>query len=244
MEFIVLALLTGHIFLVAAIGQAVTGFGFAIVAVPLLAVTMEPRSAVVAATLVGLLLGVGATCSERAHARWDVVRRLGVVALLGLPAGVLILTVVDDALLEALIAVVALSTVAFLGLDARIPTGRAATTAAGFLSGVLQTSTGMGGPPLVLALHSRNLIPSEFRVTLMAISVTQTAVAGTVFIIMGYIDGIVVLAVVAGAIGAPIGWWIGDRLFGLIAPHRFRHVVLAGMSVAALSALWSALRGA
>jgi uncharacterized membrane protein YfcA len=79
------------VFMLAAAAQAVTGFGLALVAVPFLTVAMGPVAAVVSTTVVSLALTAWASLRERAHVERRVAGRLVVSALLGMPAGLLLL---------------------------------------------------------------------------------------------------------------------------------------------------------
>lgn len=231
------------IFLVAALGQAVTGFGFSIIAMPMLVLVEDARSAVVSATVVGMLLGLRAVYGDRRHVEWPVVRGLALASVAGLPVGLLLLAVVDAGALKIGIAVVVLLTVALLLLGLRLPIGRGATGVAGFVSGFLQTSTGMGGPPLVLALQARGMRPIAFRTTLMATSLVQAVVALGGFVALGFIGLPVIVSVAGGVAGVPLGWRAGDWIFSRIRQERFRYVVLAGLVVTATVTLAAAIGG-
>lgn len=106
--------LAALIFLVAGIAQAVTGFGLALAAMPLLVLFLDPEQAVVIAVAVGAVITAIAWRRERAHVDVASAPRLTGYALLGLALGLLALTLLSERLLTGLLVVSAL----VAGLDA------------------------------------------------------------------------------------------------------------------------------
>lgn len=236
---VVVALAAVAIFVLAALAQAASGFGSALVAVPLLGFVVGPGEALVAATVAGMVLTGGAWRREHGHTDAPVVRRLTVAGVLGMPAGLAVLLLASERTLTVVIAVVLLSTVALLAAGARLPTGRSAQWGAGVTSGALLTSTGMNGPPLVLVL--RDEPPHRFRATLQATFCLQDAVAVVAFVALGQVGATVLVAAAAGLLGMPLGWRLGDAVFQRLSPERFRVLVLAGLAATGTVALAGAL---
>ena len=71
--------------LLAAGAQAVSGFGSALVAVPLLALAVAPSTAVVAATVISTLLSAGAWRRESAEVDLPLASTLTHAAVVGIP---------------------------------------------------------------------------------------------------------------------------------------------------------------
>jgi uncharacterized membrane protein YfcA len=228
------------VFIAAAAAQAVTGFGLALVAVPLMAVLLDPVAAVVATTMVSLVLTGFASYRERGHVEGSVAARLTGAAVLGMPLGLLMLTRLDERSLKMVIAVGLLLLVGLLLIEVRLPAGVATQYGAGLVSGMFLTSTGMNGPPVVLTLQARGLPPRRFRGTLQVVFCAQDLVAVAAFVALGQVDRVIPTAVVAGALGVPVGWWAGDRLFRCLPPERFRAVVLSTLALTAIVALSTA----
>lgn len=238
MDLPLLAAVAAAFFVLAALAQAITGFGSALVAVPLLALVVEPVPAVVAATMVSLVLTSGAAWKERAYVDVPVARTLTVSGVVGMPAGLVLLEVVDESRLEAWIASTMLVMVMLVASGLRI--GPRSTPIAGVASGVLLTSTGMNGPPLVVALVERE--PRRYRATLQAVFALQDVVAVAAFIALGHVDGEAALLTAGGIVGLPLGWRLGDLVFHRIPAARLRPLVTAGLALVAAVMLVSALR--
>lgn len=225
------------IVLFAAVAQAVSGFGFALVCVPLLAVATDARTAVVAASLASLALTLITTLRERHHARWRTAGLLTATAALGMPVGLLILVVAPDRLLTALIAVVVAGCTLLVWSGARMHTGAPAVGAVGVLVGVLTTATGTNGPPLVAAFHSFGYDPRTLRATL-AVTFTGSGVLGIAgFVATGQVDADALRIAALGLPAVALGWWLGDRIFTRVGPGTFRRIMLAGLATSTCAAI-------
>jgi uncharacterized membrane protein YfcA len=236
-DLLLLAALGAAVFALAALAQAITGFGSALVAVPLLALATEPVAAVVAATAVGLVITSGAGWQERAYVDVPVARTLTLTGIVGMPAGLLLLEVVDESRLEVWIAGAMLVMVLLVTSGLRI--GDRGTPFAGLVSGALLTSAGMNGPPLVMALVDRE--PRRYRATLQAVFAVQDAVAVAAFVILGHFDLDAALLTAGGIVGIPLGWRLGDAVFHRIPAARLRPIINVSLGLAALSMLVGAL---
>jgi hypothetical protein len=111
------------------------------------------------------------------------------------------------------------------------------------LSGALLTSTGMNGPPLVVAFQAQGMTPRVFRGTLSAVFVVQGAAGIALMAAVGEATTEVAAAVAVGLPALVIGWLIGNRAFHRLDPVVFRRIVLGLLVVSALVALVTALRG-
>ena len=241
MTFAVLGAAAVAAFVLAATAQAVTGFGFALVAVPLLLLVTDSVTAVVGTTVVGLLLTGAVGVRERAHVeRAPAVRFIG-AGLLGMPIGLVALVGMDEESLTVLVAVGVLGCAGLLWTGARLPAGRGPQWAAGVLSGAMLTSTGMNGPPVVLSMHGLALPPRRFRATLQVVFFGQDAAAVFAFAVLGSLDPAVATVVAAGVLGVPGGWWLGNTLFRRLPADGFRRVVLTAVTASAAVAIATAL---
>jgi uncharacterized membrane protein YfcA len=96
------------IVLVAAFTQGITGFGFALVAAPLLAVVVGPPESVVALCLIALPMTAWSSLRQRRAACRAVAIRMVAAASTTAPAGVWLLSVLSDRVLQGVVGVVVL----------------------------------------------------------------------------------------------------------------------------------------
>jgi uncharacterized membrane protein YfcA len=227
----------------AAITQAVTGFGFALLAVPLLSLGTTASHAVVIVGLIGLPLTIVMAVRHHDHIEWPAARVITAASLAGMPLGLVVLTVVSDSVLRFVIGAVVVVLATAIASGFRITRGaRAVNVLSGFTSGVLSTSTGTNGPPLVLGLRARGLSAQEFRSTISVLFAVAGSVSMMLFIAVGRVDGD---ALSSAAIGYPfvaLGWFAGDRIAPRINERFFGRLVVALLYLSAVSAIVSAVR--
>lgn len=223
---------------VAALAQAATGFGFSLLAVPLVGLLAGPVEAVVGTTVLAAVINLFAVVKDRAEVRQRTAGTVLVAGLAGLPFGLVLLALLSERTLTILIALCVLAGAAAIWRGLRITAGGPAVAVAGFVSGVLTTSTGINGPPMAAAFSAMGLPPRQFRATLAAVFVVVGPAGIAGFVIAGQVT---TGALTIAAIGLPAiaaGWWAGDRLFAhLTDPARFRTVVLWGLAAASLITL-------
>jgi uncharacterized membrane protein YfcA len=228
--------------LVAAHVQVLAGFGFALLAMPVMTLAIPVERAVVIASLLSVCTTTWQSIHLRADAEPVLVRRLTLASLLGMPLGLVVLNVVDD---RALRIVLGVSVLIATGLLARrlslAHVGPALDHAAGFVSGVLNTSLGTNGPPLVFVLQARHLDPPRFRATISTVFVFGNLFALALFVLDGKVTGegltAAALAVPAWLVGQVSGWRVRHHVHG----ERFRVLVLGLLALAGTTAIVFAL---
>ncbi|MCU0309650.1 MAG: sulfite exporter TauE/SafE family protein [Acidimicrobiales bacterium] len=223
---------------VAATVQTMTGFGFALMAVPVLSLVVPPESAVVLSASLGLLTSTGQAVSERHHGDRPTIRRMVLGGLVGAPLGLAVLLVVSERQLRILlVAVIAVFLVVNVrGIRLR-RAGPGVDLGAGAVSGALNTALATNGPPLVMALHVRHLAPPVFRGTLSAVLALQGALTVALFALTGRYDRDVVVLFLASLPGLALGFAVGVRHRRRIAPDRFRGLVVVLLAVTGVVAL-------
>jgi uncharacterized membrane protein YfcA len=154
--------------------QGTIGFGFALVAVPVIAL-MRPGAVPVAILCLALPMTIGMALHEHAHAD---LRGFGWILLgrvVGTAAGIGILVSLSTAWLQAAVGVLILLAVGLsaIGLDVR-PTP-AVAGGAGFVSGVMGTTSAIGGPALAVVYQHRP--GPELRATLALVFVVGSLVS-------------------------------------------------------------------
>lgn len=229
---------------VAGTAHAVTGFGFALVLVPLMTLLTEPRTAVVTVTTLGLLMTALGWWRERAQVVWRPVVAIGAGAVVGIPLGLSVFAAVPESALSLAIGVTVLALVALLVSGVRLPGGRGVQVGAGVVSGAMVGTTGINGPPLVLGLQAAGLGPAAFRATLQPLFALQGVVVVGGFAVLGLYDATDLAVVAAGVPALWLGWWLGDRVFARLPADRVRAVVLATLAVSGAVVVVTALGGA
>lgn len=225
----------------AGIVQFATGFGFALVSVPLLTVVTEPHEAVLLALLMGTIGNLGQAVEGRRHTDRPFVVRIMLAAVLGLPLGWLVFTRSDGAVLQVIIGAITLVAVAVLAAGFRLH--RASTRldlGTGLLVGILTTCTGTNGPPLVSVLHARHVSPPVFRATAATVFLLLDIVAVGLYAVTGHLGLDLIVTTALGIPGLLVGAWLGIRARRLLSPATFRVLVLALLTATAVTAIVTA----
>jgi uncharacterized membrane protein YfcA len=225
------------IFLIAAVIQAVSGFGFALIATPLLAMAAGPQHAVIASSLVSLAMNLGLSWAEREHVQWRVAGRLLGWACLGMPVGLAAFRLLSPAVLAAVIAFVVLGCTLLVWRRWQISATGWPVRAVGVLAGALTTSTGTNGPPLVAAVQGMHVPPRIFRATMAALLAGAGFVGVASLALSGSVADLDLSLAAAGLPVALLGGWIGRRLVARVDAARFRQIVLSALVASSAVAL-------
>ena len=226
---------------VATCAQVVSGFGFALVAIPLVALLAGAKTAVVGTAIVGPLLTAAVVLRDRGDIRWRTAITVTAASFVGMPAGILVLSHASDRALKALIGVIVVVAGVALWRGLRVPAGRRSEVIAGVISGALATSTGTNGPPLVIVLHSESLEPKQFRGTLSASFLAQGVVALVAFWVSGHLTADAARVAASALPGIVVGWFLGEHLFRGIEKERFGAIVLLMLVASGLVSVISAV---
>ena len=215
----------------AAFVQMLAGFGFALLAMPIMTLAVPVEEAVVIVAIFGLATTGWQSIHLRRDAEPGLVRRLTLFSLLGMPLGLVVLNVVDDRTLRIVLGVSVLTRhlCCWRGVSASPHVGPGLDAGCGFLSGVLNTSLGTNGPPLVFDLQARGLDADSFRATISAVFVFSNIVALLLFIADGKVTER--RAVRCCSSGPGVGARPGPRLAG--SPSCARRAIPPAGAVAA-----------
>jgi uncharacterized membrane protein YfcA len=225
--------------LLAGLARGFSGFGSALIFIPLASAALGPR---VAAPL--LMLVDNATTLPLLPAAWRIAARgqvavLAAGALVGTPLGALLLLRLDPVMLRWGMCVLV---VAMLGLLAsgwryhgrpRLPLSLFVGALAGFCGGAAQ----MAGPPVVAYWLGGAIPVARVRGNIVLFFAATGLIGGVTYLAGGLIDaGLLLLAaLLAPAYGA--GVWAGSRLFGLASEAQFRKACFVLIAVAAVLGL-------
>lgn len=221
------------IVLFAAATAGLAGFGFSIVSVPLMLMLYEPSTVLALNKILTLgttwIILVGAW----QHISWRMIRRVIPFAMVGLFGGVWALKLLDaDAI--RLIAGVTVFGFALLLLSGRVRHVKERPWMApitGMMSGVLSTSTGMSGPPLVLFFTVIGMSVEAFRATSVTYFLMLDLVGFPALVSQGIISRDDVALALWLAPAGLLGRWAGTWLVPYVTPVSFRRLVLAMLLV-------------
>lgn len=226
---------------VASFAQSLAGFGFGLLAVPLMSIMVVPHDAVVVATVIGAVSTTVQALIDRESCEWAVARRMSLAAYLGMPLGLFVFAVVSESALRITLGVVViLATVVLargLSFHGR---SRAMDFSMGWLSGVLSTSTSTNGPPLVFLMQARGMPAQSFRSTINTVFALSNIGAITLFAATGHVTADGLVAALATLPVLAVSLRLGYALRPRVRQETFRVLVLALLFVSGVSVASSA----
>jgi uncharacterized membrane protein YfcA len=228
---IVLALLC---VIVGAAVQGSIGFGASLVSIPLLLLVnpmLVPGPAAVAGLTINLIgMGVGVEDADWRGAKWAV---LGLIP--GTVVAAVVLSIATGNAIAVLSAGAVLAAVAVSAFGVRPGTGRRIFLGAGFFSGYLNTTAGVGGPPMALAYQDA---PARtLRATLPVVFVAATVLTMITLARTGHLSAVDWRIGSILAPGGAIGYYATRGIAHRIDGDRLRTAVLAVSAISALAAL-------
>jgi len=155
--------------LIAGVVRGFSGFGSALIYMPLIASIYDPRTAAVTIILIDLVSSAPFTVPELRRCIWNEVMTIWTVSLIGIPLGVWALLVLDPVPLRWFIAAFVLSALAVLvlGWRYRKAPGFTFTAAVGLASGFGGGAVGIAAPPVIIYWLSRNVGAVTMRANMM-----------------------------------------------------------------------------
>ncbi len=208
--------------------SGLTGFGLALISVPLLLFVYEPRTVIVITAVLSVIINLAVVWDSWRDADQRIVVALLPSALVGVIVGTEVLRTVDPDYIRLGVGIVVVFSAVLLLRDVRLPGAgtRWGTVVAGSTSGALSTSTGLAGPPIVLLLASRGFPKRAFRGSSALYFLAMSLVGLAVLYIRGIFDADHVPLALALIPAAFLGKAIGTAMLKRISEGAFRVVTL------------------
>ncbi|WP_347490289.1 sulfite exporter TauE/SafE family protein [Desulfoscipio sp. XC116] len=153
---------------IASILQTATGFGFAIMAVPCLLAVFEPHDAIELNIILSFLIAFFLNLKIYDRVDRETLKRLIIGSLFGIPPGLLIFLYLDVRLLKVLVSILILSSTCLLVAKVKFQQSKIKELIVGVFSGLLTTSIGMPGPPLMIYYAGNEVDKETLRSTTIA----------------------------------------------------------------------------
>ena len=221
--------------------QGLTGFGFALVSVPIMTIFLSPKKTIPIVLLHAILIVIVILYEAR---KWVDLKRiwpLMIAGIVGMPFGTYLLIFLKASTLKVLIgSVIVLFTLALLkGFKRKIKSEKLAFAPVGFISGLLAGSTMMGGPPVILFFTNQGLNKNVFRANLVCYFATLSLATIPAYIAGGLITKEVIKYAVLLLPAMICGGITGIKLAHIVQEQLFKKIVLIILIVAGLMSIAS-----
>ena len=237
-------LIVATIILFTSIVQSVAGFGFSLLAVPLMVLFVDLRQAVIVATLLGTVSNFGQAWHSRHFQNRPIAYRFILASCLGAPFGFALFRYGNQSAMKVLLGVAVLFGVWMLARGRDLQNAHVSLDwIMGVLSGVLLLATSTKGPPIVFTLQARRLEPDAQRATLNLIFSVTAVFSLLVFALSGKINSDELYVALIATPIMLLGVYVGIVLRKHINAVAFRRTVLILLTLGGLSSIASALVG-
>ncbi|NDV00040.1 sulfite exporter TauE/SafE family protein [Pseudoroseicyclus sp. CLL3-39] len=237
-----LALIACALVGLAAILRGLTGFGFALAAVPMLSLVLPPEEAVVICVLLQALIGLRDIVTLRRQIDRRQILWLSLGALAGTPLGILTLRWLDADVMRLVLGLIVFAAVPALlrpprpSPDAALGLALPVGAASGFFGGL----AAMPGPPAIAYFIRAATPPARMRASLMIFFFVTSAIALPGFALSGLVTRSAVLHALLALPVMLAGTWLGGEIFRRTAETHYKGIALA---ILLATALLSAVRG-
>ena len=207
--------------------QGFTGFGSALVMLPMLTLILDVKTVVPLVILLGICINVILSLRVGRYIMWKRIRVLFIASIPGICCGVSILRAASANILQMIIGLVLIVFPAYLMFKG-IPDRDLApgwSWPVGFLSGVLSGSISAGGPPVIVytAMQPWGKIP--IKSTLVGFFLLTSLAAGAVQAGNGLMTARVLHLLAAGLPAVVTGVLAGSWLFEKVNSERYRNAL-------------------
>jgi uncharacterized membrane protein YfcA len=224
--------------------QAVVGFGFALLTVPIMMQIVGLQRAVILASLIGTANNVFQYRDLKHNQDKPQVKRFLLASCVGAPFGLIAFIYANQQVLKILLGIGVLFGVLLLARGRDLTHAHVSLDwSMGVISGFLLTSTSTNGPPLVFAMQARKSDPQVFRSTLNMVFLVSGVYGLVLFTAFGEIALSDVWIAVALMPSMIIGVYVGRFIRHRVDTNRFRILVLVLLAFAGFSSLYSGLLG-
>ena len=234
------------VFLLSSFLQTVTGFGYAIITAPLLALVLEAKETVMLVILTALIICVFLLRATRNQGSFKAIMPILTASIIGAIPGAYVMTLISNDGLKLFIGLLLLIVTTALWKNYTLPVkhNRSTESLIGFVSGFLTTTTGITGPPVVLYyLNSKaEENKAEFRANLTRFflpvniaSLIFSLIAGTMNLSELWLHALLSVPALY------LGFRLGEKIFHRISAPALRNASLVIVIISSAAIIVSTL---
>ncbi|WP_117190735.1 sulfite exporter TauE/SafE family protein [Rhizobium terrae] len=225
--------------LIAGLARGFSGFGGALIFVPLAGASVGPKIAPALLLVIDGLMTLGMLPDGWRRANRREVGTMLIGTLVGVPTGTALLAVLPPVTLRWLVSGVVLCLLVFLISGWRYHGRPKAplTIGVGALAGLFGGAAQLSGPPVVAYWLGGAIPPLTVRANLILYFALSTVISAVSYLISGILTAEVLLIALVAGPGYGIGLFFGSRLFGVASEVTFRRICFTLIAMAALFGL-------
>ncbi|WP_027723212.1 sulfite exporter TauE/SafE family protein [Maridesulfovibrio zosterae] len=221
-------LIVPAIFTIAGIMQGLTGFGCALIAMPLLAFVIDIKVAVPTCTLCAVFININMTHNLRNNLDRSKILPLIIGSIPGTILGLMIIKEVNGNYIRLFLGLL-IATFASYSLLTKPVTLKISNRwgyFSGFLTGLLSATVSAGGPPTIIYSSLKDWGKDCFRATLVSFFLVAGLMAAAGHLICGLTTMFVFKLSLASTLPIVFGTYIGCKLSSTISEGHYKRIVM------------------
>jgi uncharacterized membrane protein YfcA len=215
------------IIFIASVVRGFTGFGLALVAVPLIQFFMPVTDTAVFIAMINVVFSLLYYRKSKEILKGQPLGAMAAWTGAGVAAGTVILKFVNPAYIQLIWGLLIIFIVVSMvrGLNLHIRSERAALTLSGLFGGVLAGATGITGPPVAIILSSIKTPKEKFNAIISIFILFAVSYALIFYVITGLVRKETILLALCSVPALLAGLYTGDSLESRISQKTFTTVV-------------------
>ena len=222
--------------------QGVIGFGFALIVVPLGLSLLGKTTIVTSVLIIGITLNLLLILKNKERIDKKMMGFLIIASFIGMIIGVELFKIVPSNILQlfaGLLVIVYSIYSAFFKIT--LPKSNKLTFIAGLLSGILNSSTGLSGPPIVMLLANQQTNKMVFKKSLSVFFLFMNITTLILYLFNNYLTS---QGLTVGLIAVPIvllAGYLGNKLSGVINMKAFNTITLLIILITGVTNVYTSL---
>ena len=215
------------IIFIASVIRGFTGFGLALVAVPMIQFFMPVTDTAVFIATINFIFSLLYYGKSKEIVKGQPLGSMAVWTGAGVAAGVVILKLVNLGYVQLVWGLLIIIIVVFLarGMNLNIRSERTALTLSGLFGGLLAGATGIIGPPVAIILSSIKTPKEKFNAIISIFIFFAVCYALILYLITGLIHKETMILALCSVPALLAGLYTGDRLLSRISQKTFTYIV-------------------
>ncbi|MEN8257926.1 MAG: sulfite exporter TauE/SafE family protein [Thermodesulfobacteriota bacterium] len=220
-------LIVSLIFFSAGLLQGISGFGAALLAMPLLVLVLEVREAVTLTLLNTLTINLFLSLQLKSHLDWRKILPLAVGCVPGVYVGVTILKNVNSAMIKCSLGtlIIAYGLSCLYGRLSQKSINKGWAYAAGFATGTIGGAFSAGGPPTIIYTTLTGWKKDEIKATLSSFFFFTSALAASAHYLTGLMTHHVLTLFGVAALPVLSGVFFGSRLYKKLQSNSYLTII-------------------
>jgi len=224
----------------ASLVRTATGFGFALVATPILSFFLDPVTAVAITMIFQTIGALNIAFIKVTKTEWTYAFKLLLFSILGLFPGISLLIFLPPLIIHSFVAFCILSALLFIatGVTFKSPISLYKWLIIGFTAGFMHGIAGVSGPPILAMLHADETLTNHKKRQILAIFFLFVGAIALIPIVMympKMLFDIQTFSILFMALST--GMYVGQKIFLSLSPPQFRLCTIVLMSLSCILAI-------